>query len=260
MFLSNSNHPLTGFYYLLFCFLLITSCIDKEEILKGDLTKEVVPRSQNQSIPNSFFQLHNDYIIWVLAEYKDSAEVYITDPLEFVKFHQRKWFQYTNESINIIDVVLEDEEPILSEPHYTYNQGYTNEDLFDNHFSSTELGYIYTVIDSIYDAILNEEPQDAIQQIITNGKTRINSLNPVNEVGLINSLTQVSYSMALAFELEDLYGEEPEAYVWCFYAAADADNEAFLLLEAIDTVDGASGNLGVIVYASLWTFAKCILG
>ncbi len=239
----------------------MSSCTEKQGVAPNiDSNTLITKRSREDIISNSFFQLHNDFILWVFDNYQDSAEYYASDPVDFMKFASRKWFLFTDvePDADIMDWLFHNNELILSEPYYTYNEGFTDESLFNSYWSNTELGYIYTVLDSVYDAIGNEQSEGKIQQLISNGKARIIAINPAHKNSLINALTQSSYSFTLAYELDDLYFDDgPELSLWCFFYGAEADIEALHLFESWDTEGGASGHLGAIAYISLYAFAQC---
>lgn len=59
-------------------------------------------------------------------------------------------------------------------------------------------------LDSVYVAA-ERETEETMQQIISRGKSRIDALNFTHEDELLNILTQASYSITLAFELQEEY-------------------------------------------------------
>jgi hypothetical protein len=211
-------------------------------------------------LSDSVFQLHNDFILWVFDNYEDSVDYYYSNPVGFANFTSRKWHSYTGETVNIANEVIHNNEIFLTSPYYTYNEGFTDENLFTN-FSNVELDYIYTVLDSVYDAAENRESEVVIQQLITNGKNRIIVANPDHKNGLINTLKQASFSLSLAFELDDIYGGNPgpalQSWFWCFFVAINADIEIAAVYQEIDTNGGSSGHLANIAYLSMWTLNDC---
>ncbi len=248
---------------LLFSVSIFNSCTEKDRIIPNpDSDTLIKPRGSKDILPDSFFQLHNDFILWTFDNFQDSIELYINEPADFADFTSRKWFQFTGEVVDIADEVLDKDEFILAKPYYIYNEGFSDENLIDAHFSSVELGYIYTVLDSIYESIGSDASQETIQNLICRGKSRISALSFDNEIGLINILSQTSYSIALAFEFDYLYGNGPgpvahASWFWCFIYAYHSDVEAHALFEALDSDGGASGHLGAIVYMSLFNLATC---
>src|SRR5690606_30326413 len=114
-------------------------------------------------------------------------------------------YEYTGDPATDLDVLVYGDELIFAAPYYIIGTGFVNENLLLSHFDTVELETIYSVIDSIFIVVDDEQPELAVQQLISNGKTRILGLSHPNTVGLINGLSQMSHSVALAYELDQEY-------------------------------------------------------
>jgi hypothetical protein len=195
----------------------------------------------------------------VFDNHSDSANYYLTDPVDFASFISRKWFDFTEEEANSLDLIIDEDVYIITSPYYTYNEGFTNENLI-TYFSGTELGYLYIVLDSIVNKLNNHPTEGAIQQLITNGKSRLNVTNPDHKNELINTLTQLSYSVTLAYDINDLYGPSsgPEAWAFlpCLIYAAMADFETLAIAYSIDS-EHISNYVSTAAQISVYAFFHC---
>ncbi len=242
---------------ILLCVFVFISCTEKQDVSPQSDTNSTIKTREDGSgetiISSSVFELHNDFIYWVFDNYSDSTDYYLSDNEDFMKFATRKWFQYTSEVGDGKEWLLENDQ-LLSSPSYTKNEGYTAENLFSSYWSTIELGYIYTTLDSVYDAIDNKRPESELIQLINNGKTRITTINPTHKNSLLNALTQASYSCALAHDLAHLNDPIEESALWCLVSAMSTDIQAQMVAVAYD---GGAGHLDAVVYASLYAFALC---
>lgn len=246
--------------------IILSSCCEKEGIGSDEVSgKNITFRSTESILPDALFELHNDYILWVFDNYMDSAGIYVSDPVDFMDFASRRWFDFIGEVSDFEDLLMDSDTLILSKPYYVVNDGFTNEDLLeDAGWTSFELDFLYIVLDSVHEAIENEEAEETIQQLFNNGKSRIsviaptNSLiTPVHRCQLINTLTQASFSFSLAYEIDDLYGGSQQWIVPCFFYAVEADIEAMHLFQSFGDLS-APGNMAVVAYASVFSFFDCL--
>ncbi len=209
---------------LLFSGAIIFSCSDPQEIF-SDSSKSIETRSGDGIWADSIFELHNEYILWVFENYLDSAMYYANDHDEFMEFASRMSIEFNGENFDCSELLVNDT-LILPSPYYVKSQGFTYLPIYTG-WSNTEKNTLHIALDSIETAIENAESENILQGLIANAKIRASILNTTHEDAIINCLKQASYSIALAFELEDLYGDEGSASngisVICFIKGIRAD-------------------------------------
>ena len=188
---------------LLLSGIIFFSCSEHQEVI-SDSTKLIEPRTGDDVWPDSVFELHNEYILWVFDNYMDSAMYYANDQVDFMEFASRMSMEFNAENFDCSELLINDT-LIMPSPYYIKNQGFTYLPIYTN-WSYTERSTLHSALDSIETAIENSEPEYTLQGLIDNAKIRASNLNTSHENAIINCLTQASYSIALAFELEDLYG------------------------------------------------------
>ncbi|GEM_PF-1677923 len=135
----------------------------------------------------------------------DSAIYYANDHVDFMEFASRMSIEFNGENFDYSELLINDT-LIMPSPYYVKNQGFTYLPISSG-WSSTERSALHSALDSIETAIENSEPEYILQRLIDNAKIRASNLNTIHEDVIINCLTQASYSIALAYELEDLYGD-----------------------------------------------------
>jgi len=183
--------------------IIFFSCTEHQEVIT-DSTKLIEPRTIDGVWPDSVFELHNEYILWVFDNYMDSAMYYANDQVDFMEFAARMSMEFNRENFDCSELLINDT-LIMPSPYYIKNQGFTYLPIYTN-WSYTERNSLHSALDSIETAIESSEPEYILQGLIDNATIRASNLNTTYEDAIINCLTQASYSIALAYQLEDLYG------------------------------------------------------
>ena len=99
----------------------------------------------------------------------------------------------------------------------------------------------------------------ATQNVIARGKSRLGAQNFDRENSIINCLTQASYSLALMFELDDLYGDGPTggwSISGCALVSVYCDVEQITYMHNFDPED--QNMMDVVGSVSAAGFAHCV--
>ena len=189
---------------LLIATAIMVACTQDQELTKSSESEsKITPRS---TLGDSVFQAHNDFILWILDNHYDSAVYYASDDVDVIEFLERKRYQYVGGTSNISSVVIANGELIFQGPYYVEGSGFVNN---YGAFSASWYTNLYLVMDSVINAVEANASESNVMPIIARGKIRVNAISGLaNKENLINTLTQLQYSMALAYDIEDEYLEE----------------------------------------------------
>lgn len=209
---------------LLFSFAL-NSCLKSEnEIPAQHIMTSLEPRNDVGVWPDSVFEVHNEYILWVFENYLDSVVHYANDPVDFMEFASRMSLAFSDELFDCSDI-LDGDTLIIPSPYYIKGAGFTYEDI-DNGLSQVEMNSLHVSLDSIEDAINNASSEVIIQGLIHRAIVRAEELNSSNEDLVINCLKQASYSLSLLYDLNETYGDpglNTANFIICFIRGLKAD-------------------------------------
>ncbi len=244
---------------VVFC-ISISACIKPDETISKNSDGRIETRGSIPVFPNSYFEYHNDYILWLYDNYLDSINTYASDPVDFMAFSARKLAIYNSKPTDLSNA-LEGNHLAIEHPYYVKNVGFTNEsNVFSDAagWSNSEINFLYTVLDSIYIMIETGHSETATQNVITRGKSRLGAHNFDMENSIINCLTQASYSLTLMFELDDLYGDGP-SNGWtispCALISVYCDVEQITHMHNFDPED--QHMMDVVASVSAAGFAHC---
>ena len=209
---------------LLFSFVL-NSCLKSEnEVPPRRILTSLEPRNDVGVWPDSVFEVHNEYILWVFENYLDSVVYYANDPVDFLEFASRMSLAFCDELFDFSDI-LDGDTLITASPYYVKGEGFTYEDI-DNGLSQAEMNSLQVSLDSIEDAINNASSEVIIQGFIHRAIVRAAELNSSNEDLVVNCLKQTSYSLSLLYDLDETYGDEglnTANFIICFIRGLKAD-------------------------------------
>ncbi len=243
---------------LIFSFLVISinqACID--EVSTEYTFSNESKINQRTSVNDSLFEYHNNFILWLFKNHKDSV-YYYSDLEDFVDFVLRKDMEYVSLTapFDAVEYVISSDTLLFPFPYYIVSQGFTKE---HGIISASEYNSIYTVLDSVMNIAGGGASEIITQAIISRGKVRIDGNDFTNEDILMDALTQLSYSIHLSYELDD----EPIPFYInpCILAAAYADVESFLYYRSKGDLAPGSPNMETamrgIASNSIYAYRNC---
>lgn len=205
--------------------MLVLSACAIDEVTTTDRGPRIHQRSLESM---TYYEDHNDFVLWLFESHLDSTMIYAEDPTAFMDFISRKNYEYEGSQgtyINNVSIVIDGGELIFEAPYYVKHEGFTLE---SGNYTSAEYDTLYSILDSVSFAFSNYYSESAIQDIIDRGKNRVIAMSFVHENELVNTLTQASFSMSLAFDLDNEMGGGFGLYINpCLLAGAMADVAAY---------------------------------